>query len=845
MAGIKQFLKKYELWILIVITLLFVYAIIFFNQKLNFFLGNELIVHLEPQQKSFSMHYSGSSRVVFNVSIENIAYCKASCSYSFTDKSRNEVLDKNDFEIGIGQNVIKSYNLSVKRLGSGQDLYNFEVKCHSVRSFFCYTSSSEKSRSSLILVNYDLTEAEKTLKKELKVNFTELLQLLHDVDVAHQKASQKYFELAHELNLKNLTSGKIEIDYAYDKTRVSIENLRSIWSLENYAQLKQSFNKTYFGDLGYINRTISAFDKRIDDTASLHNSILSQLSLISGNSNELNPFIEILSDKSLTGSFNSNLNDFNKLSSAVTNNTFENYGGVLAELNKIESQQNSIIEKSRWNSAPLFFESEYLLKSENDLLCNLQQNCAENASIKKAADKTQSFGDKYPERSDLAQNCLFLEGLNQKYSGIRNEASKIIEDKNITFNADEKFINLTEKFKNNEIAKINNSYYDSLQKLKDENKTNKNLIQIAEAFAPGNEINITEIDYNKSINISLYLLSGINLSEQSNDFLGICSEFENAAQKTESFDFTLISTNITYNIVQNIDTILSDNPPICCVFNDCKPCCRDDSCKNDPKTFPVIFVHGHSFYKDNSPEYSLDAFNKLQSKLEEDGYLNAGIVSLYSKNESLQSGIWSLSGKPITTKVSYYYDAFRKDDKYILVPTKSENIDDYALRLKELISIIKDRTGKPKVSIIAHSMGGLVARRYIQIFGPDDVNKFIMIATPNKGISSKTASYCGYVGENRECQDMLQDSLFINKLNDPSNQPGGVKMYDIIGTGCSTDSSDGDGIVTAENAKLDNARINHINGTCGGVFGGTLHTDILNIDLYPETYRIVKGILNE
>ena len=845
MAGIKQFLKKYELWILIAATLLLVYSIIFFNQKLNFFLGNELIVYLTPEQQSLSMHYGDTSPVYFNISTENVAYCKSFCSYSFTDQSRNEALDKDNFEIEAGKNAIKSYNVSVKRLGSGQDIYNFEVNCHSVPSFFCHTNSPEKSRSSLILVNYDLTEAEKTLKKELKVNFTQLLQLLHDADIAHQKANQKYFELAHELNLKNLTGGKIGIDYAYDKIRISIENLRSIWSLENYAQLKQSFNKTFFEELGHISRTISAFDKKIDDTADLHNSILSQLSLIAGNSDELNPFIEILGDKSLTGSFNSNLNDFNKLSSAVTNNTFENYEEVLAELNKTESQQNSIIEKSLWNSSKMFFESEYLLESENGLLCSLQQNCAENASIKKAVDKTRYFGDKYPERSALAQNCMFLENLNQKYSSVRDEASKIIEDKNITFNTDEKFINLTEKFKNNEIARINNSYYYSLQKLKDENKTNKSLIQIAEAFAPANEINITGIEYNKSINISLYLLSGINLTSQANDFLEICSKFKNTANLPQLFDFTPVSTNITYNIAQNVDTDLSDNPPICCVFNDCKPCCRDDSCKNDPKTFPVIFVHGHSFYKDNSPEYSLDAFNKLQSKLEEDGYLNAGIVSLYSKNESLQSGIWSLSGRPITAKVSYYYDAFRKDDKYILVPTKSENIDTYAVRLKDLIDIVKERTGKPKVNIIAHSMGGLVARRYIQIFGPNDINKFIMIATPNKGISGNVASYCGFIGENRECQDMLQDSLFINKLNDPSVQPGGVKMHDIIGTGCSTDSTDGDGVVKAENAKLEDSRTYYVNGTCNGLFGGVLHTDILNIDLYPETYRIVKMVLNE
>ena len=844
MAGINQFLKKYELWIIIAATLLLVYAIIFFNQKLNFFLGNELVIYLTPEQQSFNLHYGDLQTVGFSISTENVAYCKSYCTYSFIDKSKNEILDKNNFEIGIGQNAARSYNLSVKRLGSGQDIYNFEVKCSSIPSFLCHTNSPEKSRSSLVLVNYDLTETEKELKKELKGNFTMLLELLQDVDVAHQKASKKYFELAHALNLNNLTKEKIEIDDSFDKTRVSIENLRSLWSVENYAQLKLALNESYFSKLSEIKSRIDNFSRRIDNTAGLHNSILLQLNNLYFKFNELNQFIEI-SNSALSSDFNSNLNNFDNLSDAVTNNTFDNYDRVASELDKIKFSQNLIIEKTKAGSAKLFFESEYLLDFESNLLCELQGTCAENNSLDKLAGKTQSFLEDYPKSVYLRNNCMLIKELSQTYANIKNQSLQIIQEKNITFTSDDKFINLTESFRNNNIAKINNSYYDSLQKLKNENKTNADIIRTAEEFLPLNKVSIAELNYGQPANISLYLLLKISLSSQSNNFLNTCSKFENAGQISQSFDFTPVSTNITYKIVQNIDTTLSDNPPVCCVFNDCKPCCNDVSCKNDPKTFPVIFVHGHSFSKDNSPEYSLDAFNKMQSKLEEDGYLNAGIVSLYSKNEPLQSGIWSLSGKPITVKVSYYYDAFRKNDKYIVVPTKSENIDTYALRLKELVDIVKDRTGKPKVNIIAHSMGGLVARRYIQIFGPDDVNKFIMIATPNGGVSSKTASYCGYVGANIECQDMLQDSLFINKLNDPSNRPGGVKMYDIIGTGCSTDSADGDGIVTAENAKLDNARIDYINGTCGGLFGGVLHTDLLNIELYPKTYRIVKGILNE
>ena len=161
MAQIKQFFKKYELWILIAGTLLIIYSFVFLNQKLNFLLGNELVVYLAPEQKSLNMHYGDSETVEFNITTDNVAYCISYCAYSFTDRSRNEILDNNSFEIEVGQNAIKSYNLSVKRLGSGQDIYSFEVNCRSVPSFFCHANNLEKSRSSLVLVNYDLSETEK------------------------------------------------------------------------------------------------------------------------------------------------------------------------------------------------------------------------------------------------------------------------------------------------------------------------------------------------------------------------------------------------------------------------------------------------------------------------------------------------------------------------------------------------------------------------------------------------------------------------------------------------------------------------------------------------------------
>ncbi len=76
-----------------------------------------------------------------------------------------------------------------------------------------------------------------------------------------------------------------------------------------------------------------------------------------------------------------------------------------------------------------------------------------------------------------------------------------------------------------------------------------------------------------------------------------------------------------------------------------------------------------------------------------------------------------------------YYDFNRRYMKY------------YGAQLSKLIAIICDVTGAERVNIIAHSMGGLVARAMIQ--DPEDdykqarerINKFVTLGTPHKGIA--------------------------------------------------------------------------------------------------------------
>ncbi|MDP3765272.1 MAG: hypothetical protein Q8R04_02060 [Nanoarchaeota archaeon] len=854
----KSFWKRYEFFIIAVITLVFIYLLVFFNQKLNFFLGNELIIDLTPQQESFSMHYGEISKAEFDVSIDNVAYCKAACSYFFNDRSANDIIDKGNFEIQKGSHFKRSYDLNVKRLGSGQDIYSFEVKCRSIRAFLCLTKGTEKSRSSLVTANYDLTETEKELKRLLKQNVTKLLGFLSDVDIAHQQLNQKYFELAHKVNLNKLSKEKIDINDAYDKTRISIENLRSLWAVENYIKLDQLFNEgNFFEVLENIQKSIESLDQKINNIIKIHNDLLFKLKNLYENLNKKNS-LKVSGyefgtwitwfDFSKIEKFNVilHIDKLNKISSLIANNTFDDYESISTEILNLSERQNLLFEEAKFPSLILFFKLQYSFIQQKDLLCNLKQNCRDLTPISNLIDSTTAFMEKeYGHNSeDLEESCNLLEKLNLDYEKTRNETLNPIKDKNLSLKLDSELLKTIEIFKQNEIRKLNNSYYDSYQKIKSENKTNATIIRIADLILSINYTQIVEVQYNESLNITRYILSEIQFFNESLILLDICEKLR-VPLVTPNFDFTPISPNISYEVVSKINTNLSDNPPICCIFNECKPCCRDESCRNNPKTFPVIFLHGHSFAKDNSPEFSLDSFNKLQSRLQDDGYLNAGIVSLYSKNEPLQAGVWGLSGKPVTIKASYYFDAFRKEDKYIVVPTKSENIDTYALRLKDLIELVKERTDKPKVNIIAHSMGGLVARRYIQIFGEEDINKLAMIATPNRGLVGAIGDYCGFIGENRECQDMQSSSLFINKLNDPSKQPSKVRLYAIIGQGCGMKLGDGDGIVLLENAKLENAKLFFINGTCGGLFGGVLHTEILDIENYLETYKVIREILRE
>lgn len=320
-------------------------------------------------------------------------------------------------------------------------------------------------------------------------------------------------------------------------------------------------------------------------------------------------------------------------------------------------------------------------------------------------------------------------------------------------------------------------------------------------------------------------------------------------KETLNLDYVLYTTinesklrTISLDPPENKFTFILNNPvPMCCVLGKCERCC-DEGCEDDREKFPVILVHGHSFNKKTSAEYSFDTFTNLQRKLEDDGYINAG--SIYSISyDNVTMGVLGRTNNPLSFRVSYYFDVFSTEEGSVIVQTKTDNIDTYAIRLKGIIDNIKYKTNKDKVVIVAHSMGGLVIRRYIQIFGSENIEKVILIGTPNKGLKINILNGCYLFGTELECRDMNEESLFINKLNNMNQQE--VPFYNIIGTGCDMNSENGDGVVVENSAYLKGAKNYYVNGTCDESSFNYFHNSIMDINAYPEVYDIINNSLKE
>ena len=845
-----SFFQRYKNW-LIALFIIFI-AFIIFNiflvlLKLQFAVGEEIILTITPSATSLFLNYGETKQILFDINSTNSIFCTASCSYSFDDISLSRQLDYGTFSLNGNLSLSKSYNLSVSKTGTGQNLYNFKVSCKNRKSFFCKTDELEKSSLALITLNYDLSSAQKELKSILKLALSEFLLEFNTTDYKLQTLNDKFFALSTQINIDDLIIIKNSINEMFNKLQIDLEWLKLLWYNQSYFELDSAFDSRYTEKNRQILEQIDFMDKALDNRLKEHNQRIDTINSISTQDFTGLAITNYIIQDNASFDLLSNLNVIlTNLAIAITTNNFENYSQIDISINEALRLFTNITQNSLVNFNTIDTQSKYLLSFEFDLLCAVKGICIDSPKINELKE------DREINNNELVKNCNNIDNFKDIYSRENNSSSNFIKSNLSSHDKNE--LNKTLSSVINHIkANLTNKHIEQLNIILNSNTTLGNYsVAILKAILPDNKSTEPEI-YNPLNTAYDKLLAAINL-EISENLLKYDYTFCNKTLTYKQQTFSIYLPNVSeiakvilqtnFTPVQKINVTLEEQPPICCVFNKCNPCCSDEKCENNPGLYPIIFLHGHSLNKQNSAEYSLDAFNKIISRLEKKGYLNAGVVTPLSSYSEFIKGEWGLSGKPVLVKGSYYYTSYFNLGQNIIVTQKSENIETYAIRLKELIDLVKHRTGKDKVIVIAHSMGGLVARSYINIFGDQSIYKLILIATPNYGIEGSVNDYCPILGERKECNDMSASSVFIKRLN-AAEPPKNAKVYIISGKGCNTAKDDGDGIVTLQSSQLPYAKNYIVEGNCTSVLGADLHKDLLNIDKYKATINYIEIVLDE
>ncbi len=178
---------------------------------------------------------------------------------------------------------------------------------------------------------------------------------------------------------------------------------------------------------------------------------------------------------------------------------------------------------------------------------------------------------------------------------------------------------------------------------------------------------------------------------------------------------------------------------------------------------PVVVIHGYADTKRSA------WWKELGMRLMEAGYDKSDIYMIDLSKDGIP-------GTSIDSPQRYAEELEKRVDQ-ILEDQRSEK-----------------ENGVDEVDIIAHSMGGLDARWYIEeLGGAENVNKLITLGTPHKG--TEMANLASWTPGAR---DMMPDSEFIRKLNS-SPLPEDVEYVSIWSKGDEL-------VVPSERAKLDGAK---------------------------------------
>lgn len=882
-----------------------------------FLLSNPALADLVPtpndQHYSYTIKHGESQFFQIKLTNTNLI-CTISCTYSLIDINAQTNLERESFVLppgGLGSlgYTFYRYTFTTQDYILQPKIYNLIFNCQDQA---CINPQSY-SLSFSIDVEPALNDQEISAQNFININLKSNLNKFNDIEVTLQKLRSKVNDLPQNVKIQEqrnlLNNYERELNYI----SINIGDVSSKFSNGHIVESMNIFDVARFSNLINNQQNLIILQKQIDEIVDRHNKIIVRL-------NEVNSLLsskqELSKILNMDQQFFSLQSQFTQLNTKFSNGNFNDYDEIDFLIDQLSPSINSFSNDINSRLAIIINQGVSLVQTESSTICNLKSICGiptpitsmDLNGIQNVCNSFKSISTKIDEVYSLDNNKYIeyvkqIEGLNKQIS-LEN---KEIESKNLIISEE-----------NNNISKLNSRIHDS-----NNIKSNLNNISITSivfkkeidtSSCSGEPINTSEsieANINKCTSLMDVLFQLKNIKEKSFffkikkfyfSFVGFESinitktpdipSIELVKYKNKKFidipqpkklEFSTSSKDFIFkycffqpgetrspDIINQVISSegkshsqyqpeLKEQTTECCFLNKCQPCCIGDECKNDEKSYPVIFLHGHSIQQLDQLSSSLSSFDSIQNGLVSKGYISRGILR---PNDDIPNGLWGKGSQPSTIKVTYYENVYDQNGQIIAEPSKDVPIPEYAKRLKKLIDNIKLATGRNKVNIIAHSMGGLVARSYIQQFSNDDsINKLIMIATPNHGIYGEGFSaytFCNSgspTGNWKECESMKYDNPFITQLNNGDETPGNIKYYTIAGKGCFPNENklgieaDGDGVVRTSSPPLNGATNYEINfnskvSTCT-TFQRSMHTDLLNPDKYPQVLEYITTILKE
>src|SRR3989338_5321372 len=786
---------------IIVSCILLVLFMFFFGTKsvlyVQFLLGNDIVLELTPMVDEIVIAHGEEKEVQVDVRVTANPFCDITCEEKWIDLATLKVIDEEMMSLYPGVGSTRS--VSVK--GSGEDeryvLYRYEVACQGEESVLCHTSETPIFREVLVTVHTILNEHEQKRKEELRYSLENKLRALGELESVKLWIRGIVLQVNGTILQGVFDENMQESEGIVGVEKEWIEDAQALWKEQQFSSIESLIGMS----------TMDSSRQRMNEVQQEINGTVVEYSTFVGKLKEMEQSLHKMQEE--LPLFNLSVNEkvmvlserYNMLVKEIENVDFKVSTMLVEVLHSEVSAAGDLVvlEKNKEQREKAL---ELLLNQR--VLCEIVGVCGNQSEVQSIVNSSVTVMGRCGEMKKFVVDYKVLE-LKMKE-----------QVKGVGYARDTEILENVSKYVTNIREMKSEELFLQLQVLNESKLLNEELGKAGkkESVSFAATVNVTPlavIEMGSVVqecvlpNVTLLMLENVSLMPI------LLPEMKWQEEKKE----------------------LGEQMVKCCALGSCMACCVEKGCGE----YPILFIHGHAFNADLSAEYSLNAFNELQMKLEEVGYVNAGGVSLYTPTEKGE-GTWGLFQTPVSVKGSYYYDTYFTSGGYTFVQQKSERIETYALRLKELIETVQYKTGREKVIIVAHSMGGLVTRRYMQLFGEEDVAKLIMIGTPNKGVVGNVAQYCDIIGEQRECEDMNEKSLFMGKLN--AGKKPAIPTFVIVGIGCEMDGKEGDGVVLKENGQLEGAKTTFVKGSCDGL--ETWHTEMLHKKkVYEAVVEAVKG----